>query len=256
VNHDVLSAALAAVRAAGDTDAGELALATRSRLRRSLEVRVRRHRLVRLGTVMAVLLVSTGAWAWSTGRLPFLSRTSPPVLAPSTAIERQPESPRTRRVAREPALAVPDAAWPTPVPAEPTPPPKQNVPRRPVTVPAVPAVPAAPTVPTVIEKLYTKAHELHFRGGDHVAALAAWDAYLAAEPSGRFAIEGRYNRALVLVRLGRHHDARTALVPYAAGEVAVGYLKAEAAQLVERAHIERAHIERARIERARVERSQ
>jgi len=52
------------------------------------------------------------------------------------------------------------------------------------------------------------------------AALAAWDAYLAAEPQGRFAIEARYNRALVLARLGRYRDAHAALVPFARGEIA------------------------------------
>jgi hypothetical protein len=86
-----------------------------------------------------------------------------------------------------------------------------------------------------VEVLYRRAHELHFHGGDPAAALAAWDAYLAAEPDGQFSIEARYNRALLLVRLGRYADARAALAPYARGEVVpAGYRQAEAEQLVER----------------------
>jgi hypothetical protein len=85
-----------------------------------------------------------------------------------------------------------------------------------------------------IEALYRKAHELHFRGADHAAAIAAWDAYLAAEPTGRFVAEARYNRALLLIRVGRYAEARAALEPYARGEVAGGYRRAEASQLVER----------------------
>jgi hypothetical protein len=41
--------------------------------------------------------------------------------------------------------------------------------------------------------------------------------------SGRFAAEAHYNRAIVLVRLDRIAEARAALAPFAAGEVANGY---------------------------------
>jgi TolA-binding protein len=85
------------------------------------------------------------------------------------------------------------------------------------------------------EALYRAAHELHFHGDDVPAALAAWDEYLAASPHGAFAIEARYNRALCLVKLGRLDEARTALAPFAAGEVApAGYRRDEAARLIER----------------------
>src|SRR5262249_28289735 len=70
---------------------------------------------------------------------------------------------------------------------------------------------------------------------DPAAALAAWDAYLAAEPAGRFAIEAKFNRALTLVRLGRYHEAEAALAPFARGEVSpAGYRRDEATLLVER----------------------
>jgi hypothetical protein len=86
-----------------------------------------------------------------------------------------------------------------------------------------------------VETLYREAHELHFHGNDPAAALAAWDRYLAAEPTGRFAVEARYNRALCLVRLGRLDDARTALQPFADGNVEpAGYRQSEAQALVDR----------------------
>jgi hypothetical protein len=94
---------------------------------------------------------------------------------------------------------------------------------------------AVEAAPQPVEVLYRRAHELHFHGGEPAAALAAWDAYLAAEPEGRFAFEARYNRAIVLIRLGRYADAHAALLPFARGEVEpAGYRQTEAEQLVER----------------------
>jgi hypothetical protein len=70
--------------------------------------------------------------------------------------------------------------------------------------------------------------------GDAAAALAAWDAYLTAYPSSPLAIEARYNRALVLVRLRRWDDARAALAPFADGTVEpAGQRRAEAAELID-----------------------
>lgn len=75
----------------------------------------------------------------------------------------------------------------------------------------------SPTVPAQeAEALFGRAHRLHFRG-DPAAALAAWDAYLAAASVGPRAREARYNRAVVLIRLGRTHEAVAALRPFAAG---------------------------------------
>ena len=80
---------------------------------------------------------------------------------------------------------------------------------------------------------YRHAHELHFRGSDAKAALAAWDAYLAAFPNGRFAEEARYNRGIALVKLGRRDDAKAVLAPFARGEVDHGYRQREARALVD-----------------------
>jgi hypothetical protein len=80
--------------------------------------------------------------------------------------------------------------------------------------------------------LYAVAHRAHFVERDPAAALRAWDAYLAALPEGRFALEARYNRALSLVRLGRVDEARGALQPFASGRYG-GYRAREARELLD-----------------------
>jgi hypothetical protein len=80
--------------------------------------------------------------------------------------------------------------------------------------------------------LYREAHEKHFRARDFAAALRAWNAYLAAFPSGTFAVEARYNRAICLVRLDQKVEARRALLPFSRGEVARGYRQGEATKLL------------------------
>ena len=97
--------------------------------------------------------------------------------------------------------------------------------------------PAAPDAPLPANdpdlELYREAHRAHFVQRDPRAALEAWDRYLAAYPRGNFTLEARYNRALCLVRLGRHDAARQALAPFAAGEVSGGYRRTEASALLE-----------------------
>lgn len=216
-----LDASIAALRADGDGDHAQVAAATRSRVHKSLTRRAKsRRRLVQSSLIASVLLVSTFSWAWSTGRIsfraappeqPVITPTPEPVIAP-------PPKPRLR--------AAPEPTFPPVVaPEPPAPPPAPVVVEKPK--PVVRAV--SPT-----ELLYRKAHDLHFRGGDATAALAAWDAYLAAESSGRFAIEARYNRGLLLARLGRYVEARAALAPYSAGEISGGYRRTEARAIIER----------------------
>jgi hypothetical protein len=237
---NVLESAIAAMRSShgGDAD-GDLADATRERLVRSLEVRERHHRqLTALATVLVLLVGGTGAWAWSTGAIgrnfggkpeevaPTPTPAPPPPARASTAPDARswPSAP-SEIPAPSPAHAPTHAPAPVPAPVivpEPTP--------APVPVPA----PAPRLAQAEIEVLYRRAHELHFRNADRAAALAAWDAYLAAEPHGRFSVEARFNRALVLVRLGRYAEALAALEPYARGEVEGGYRRSEAAALVDR----------------------
>ena len=228
---------IGAVRAE-DGDDPELAAVTQLRVRRSLEVRVRRgHQLAGLLTAAAILCGGTVSWALATGHVSALWAPAPSV------IEDEPAPPVKERPVRPSAPVITARA-----PLEP--PPVVQAPDPPAVAIATPALPpetppARPTrsmapvrsapAPVPVEALYRRAHELHFHGGDPQATLAAWDAYLAAEPNGRFSVDARYNRALLLIRLGRYDEARGALAPFARGEVEpAGYHQSEAEQLVER----------------------
>ncbi len=98
----------------------------------------------------------------------------------------------------------------------------------------------APTAPIASDEaeaaglaLYRTAHRLHFIYHDYAGALAAWDDYLRAEPRGRLAVEVRYNRAIALVHLGRNDEARSALQPFALGQIEGGYRQREASALID-----------------------
>jgi TolA-binding protein len=116
---------------------------------------------------------------------------------------------------------------PPPVPAPPRAAPAPHRPAAPATTEA-----AATAAAQAEEDLYATAHRAHFVSHDPAAALAAWDAYLASYPRGRFALEARYNRALSLVRLGRTGEARVALAPFADGSLG-GYRQREARELLD-----------------------
>ncbi len=81
-------------------------------------------------------------------------------------------------------------------------------------------------------RAFRSAHGTHFGGGSAAAALSAYRDYLAAYPSGRFVPEARYNIALNLVRLGRFHDAKAALEPFADGAFGE-YRRQEARELLD-----------------------
>lgn len=101
--------------------------------------------------------------------------------------------------------------------------------------PAPPPASAASAPPSdPADDLYREAHELHFRGGSPQASVAAWDKYLAAAPSGRFALEARFNRAVALLRAGRREEGLAALAPFAEGKLG-GYRKDEAKRLLDAA---------------------
>lgn len=100
--------------------------------------------------------------------------------------------------------------------------------------PEAPAAPAPAPAPDPSDELYRAAHDLHFRGGSPAAAIAAWDRYLAAAPSGRFALEAQYNRAIALLRAGRKAEGLAALRPFASGAHGA-YRKTEAQRLLDAA---------------------
>ena len=80
--------------------------------------------------------------------------------------------------------------------------------------------------------VYRAAHRAHFEQRDYGAALTSYERYLSAAPSGRFALEASYNRALCLARLGRADQAVRALQPFAQGRFG-SYRQREAASLIE-----------------------
>jgi hypothetical protein len=189
---------------------------------------------------MATLLVLSTAWAELSGALPR-------VVAFVRATERPGHHERAAAHSA-PAPASASASAPT-IAFAPTPPPASAsasidpVSRSPsravvssreasaVRVRGAPRL-AADTDAAAEESAYEAAHRAHFTERDPAKALRGWDAYLAAYPDGRFALEARYNRALTLVRLGRTGEARAALGPFADGRYGT-YRRAEARELID-----------------------
>lgn len=153
-----------------------------------------------------------------------------PVAPPSTLAT--PPAPRAPKTVPRPAhvTRTPDVVVEAPAPVGA--PPVETPPSSQVDAPPPPPRVTAPAPqPSAELAAYRNAHALHFRGNDPAAALAAWDAYLAAYPSGALAPEARYDRALVLVKLARWADARAALAPFASA-AAGAYRQKEAAAIL------------------------
>lgn len=251
-----LAAAVAAARRQADTVTGDAA-ATRRRIRDSLERRRngRARRFTLVGVVAATLFGST-AFAYYSAPWRRDALTAPVVVpAPSTTTARDIDSPRVREraiVAERPDMKIeapPFAPIVSPVVETPVveaprveaprvqtsqvkashveAPPRQDI----VAPPRGEAahVEAAPRDPELAA--YQIAYDAHFHGASPEAALAAWDAYLAAYPTGKLAIDARYNRAIMLVKLKRWADARDALRPLANAPEGA-YRRAEAARLM------------------------
>lgn len=81
-------------------------------------------------------------------------------------------------------------------------------------------------------RAYRDAERLQFTDKDYAAALEAWDRYLPLGGKSPLIIDARYDRALCLVHLGRHDEAREALGPFARGELGA-YRQAEAQSLLD-----------------------
>ncbi|UJR83996.1 tetratricopeptide repeat protein [Sandaracinus amylolyticus] len=220
-------------RALRDEVGGESDQAARTRAKILATQRASAQRTMFAMAAAAVLALGLGVpsvWAWSTGRLdawlggdepaPVQHEVAPaPVreVAPREEVEVEPPEPEIVAPAIEPA--------PEPVVIE-----------RRERAPEVEEDDVDDRrmqgVDPAERRAYREAHALHFDARDPAGALGAWERYLDAYPSGRFALEARYNRALCLVRLGRDGEARDALTPFASGEHG-SYRQREAAELVE-----------------------
>jgi hypothetical protein len=236
----LLADAMGALR---DSTDGSHAHAARTRMLILARVRERARRRRRVAFVLlplaATLVIST-AWGAVTGSLPrWLDAVTGRAPTRSAAVAGvQPPIPAP--------TSGPQPAFTSIDPAAAGEPPPLEVGSPPATVPTIPATPshvssspagaaaarASAAVSAREQALYATAHEAHFVDHDPAAALRGWDAYLAPFPDGRFALEARYNRAITLVRLGRHAEARDALAPFAAGRYA-GYRRAEARELLD-----------------------
>jgi len=133
----------------------------------------------------------------------------PPVLAPAPALSEQPQ------------LGTP-----------PAPPPSEGAPQQPSAPHATNATTARAPELDPADALYLEAHRAHFEQANYARALPAWEDYLRKAPSGRFALEARFNRAVCLIRLGRLSEARSALEPFADGRTG-GYRQHEATELMD-----------------------
>ena len=139
---------------------------------------------------------------------------APPVTSPTPVT-------RAKPAARPPALAVTVTV-----------PERAAAPEHRVRAPVVVAPPALDTATAEELSHYRVAHDAHFHGASPDVALAAWDAYLARYPDGQLAVEARYDRALILIRLERWADAEAALRPFASAP-AGSYRQSEAQRLLD-----------------------
>jgi len=189
-----------------------------------------RRRLTALRFVLPVAATFIGsvALAASQGALPRLedvrawlgvaeTPSAPLPIAPRAKAKRGHQSSPAPSAAPPAPSAVLPAATVAPAPA-PTPEPAASL-----SLEDLPVEPVKPTRPRRVSEnalsidlaAYEQAHRLHFGGSDPARALGAWDAYLASHPSGTFAPEARFNRAVCLLRLGRRSEARAVLEPIA-----------------------------------------
>jgi hypothetical protein len=215
---DLLQQATNALRETAVSAAGDQTLA---RVLRDVRGRERRRRSAILVVLPAALLVlSMGAWAATTGRLGAVARK----LWPQAASQVPAPAPARRAPAVMPEI-VPLAA-PSPPPASPA----VEAPAPARRAHATRALQLAPP-PVTPDQLYQQAHAAHFDRADFAAALALWDRYLALTPLPRLAVEARYNRAIALLRLGRREEGARALRPFADGDYG-SYRTAEARALL------------------------
>jgi type IV secretory pathway VirB10-like protein len=233
MSDDLLKAATRALREETDTDSADGRF-TRARVMASLhQSKVKRRTRLAFVLPIAACLAAGTAWAGATGKLPAVFH----AITEAVSFTPRPSEPLVKSVpvVKKAASAVAPAPPPPAPSAEPVAP--EPEPSRPTKVePSNPskAAPAPSTSGAFSDRdgdLYRLAHEAHFAGHDYARALPAWEAYLRAAPSGRFATEARFNRALCLLRLGRTEEARTALKPFALG--AMGYRQNEAQQLLD-----------------------
>jgi hypothetical protein len=218
--------------------------ATRARVIRTLaERKPRRRKWFVVGVPAFVLFGGSTAWASMTGNLPAVVEKAISVVTfGAVEFDEEPEVRIRTRVferkaapAVEPVEALVDAAAsdeeeveaPVGEPEEQLVPTEEPVAKE-VTPPPVKPAPALDPFLTI----YQSAHRAQFRAGDCHAAVQGYADYLSAAPSGSFAVDARYNRAVCLIKLGRTSEARTILQPFSEGRYG-SYRQKRAGKLLE-----------------------
>jgi hypothetical protein len=197
--------------------------------------RVHRARLQRVAIVAAASFIGLTAWATASGRLPQWLRAErlgdgvSPVERAADDVSAPPSAPEVAPLAPSADFAPTEEVAPPPILS-----PRPRVRQRATDAPVKGQPGSSPLAPEPdLDALYRDAHDAHFVRRDPAAALVAWDRYIAAAgANGRMTLEARYNRAVMLVRLGKTDQARNALEPFARGEFG-GYRRDDAARLLE-----------------------
>ncbi|MEC7523822.1 MAG: hypothetical protein VYE22_28320 [Myxococcota bacterium] len=231
MSDDLLERACAALAEETTPPADDASLA---RVLSSLEARRSRraHRRTWLAAAAAALLAVAAAptaWAWTGDWVRALLDPAPaapsPEPAPSTARSTRPAPPPSIAPSRldESHLAAEapeDQRGDPPTAGEPPPPRPVSAPLRLCERRIALEAPEEENEPSVegpgeaarIERArYQRAYQAHFAGAPQGEVLAAWDDYLRAYPTGRYAREARWHRALTHIRLGRLEEAREGL---------------------------------------------
>jgi len=219
--------------------------ATRARVIRTLaERKPRRRKWFVVGIPAFVLFGGSTAWASMTGHLPqVVEKAISVVTFGAIEFDREPEERiRTRVFKRQAGPAVEEVKAASSAETEVEPPAEElqevEEEAEPIEAPnplesqVNPApVKRAPALDPALS-IYQSAHRSQFRASDCNAAVQGYAEYLNVAPSGSFAVDARYNRAVCLIKLGRTSEALTILKPFSEGRYG-SYRQKRAGKLLE-----------------------